>query len=602
MTREGIQVESEMPPDEIDELNEYWTNFELWHRLNLTLKWARLYGGAVAAIIIDGQDPSTELRLDSIRKGQFAGLIVLDRWMLWPHQELVKAPGRNFGKPAMYEVVADARAIPRMRIHHSRCIRFDGADLPYWQRMAENEWSLSVIEPMWDRMIAFDSATQGAAQLIYKAHLRVLKLPQYRELIATGGTMLGAVHQMISMIRMMQTNEGMTVIDAEDEYQVNSYAFGGLSDMMIQFGQQVSGASDVPMTRLFGQSPAGMNATGESDLRNYYDGIKSRQEFGLRPIIKQLLDITHRSLRGRPLPAGFNFSFKPLWQMQEVEKAGIAAQTAQTISTYIESGVFTLPIAMKEVRQSSRITGLGSNLTDEDIEQAEMAPPTPPGGIEAEGGGVPGEPPSPPVAGQPGGQPEAEQPVPTPQLTPHQPARPQDGALGEPGGILDLSRHRAMRRLAHEGNAADDVPPAKSNAAITQANVNLGTGVHARANLPEGVVVNFVPDRRSITDIGGLQCVVETAKGEQRTGYGWSVNMPAHYGYISGTSSAEGPTEQFDCFIGDNPQAEKCWLIEQQNPEQNCSTSIKRCSASMIARKLWPRTWRRSMMVAAESA
>lgn len=501
MTREGISVESDMPPDQIDELTEYWTNLEIWHRLNLTLKWGRLYGGAVAIIVIDGQDPATPLRINSVGRDMFKGLLVLDRWMLWPHSELVKDPGANFGKPVMYEVVADARSIPRMRVHHSRCIRFEGSELPYWQRMAENEWSLSVIEPMWDRMIAFDSATQGAAQLIYKAHLRVLKLPQYRELIATGTSqMINGVHQMIAMIRMMQTNEGLTVIDAEDEFEANAYSFAGLSDMMIQFSQQVSGAADVPMTRLFGQSPAGMNATGESDLRNYYDGIKSQQEFRLRPRIKMLLDISHRSLRGVPLPKGFNFSFKPLWQLQETEKAQIASQTAQSVSQLLQDGVFTPVIAMKEIRQFSHVTGLGSNITDEDIKAAEQAPPMP--GME----GMEGAEQQPEQAGtatEAARQPESGEGASTGMTTTgSQGGREEGSHMGEPGGNMDLSARRARLRLAYEaGKPAGETDEAAEAATgtdgpTTTAHVNLAPGVRARANLPQGVRVNFDHDKQ----------------------------------------------------------------------------------------------------------
>jgi hypothetical protein len=479
MTREGVSIESDMSPDDIDELTEYWNNLEIWHNLNLNLKWGRLYGGALAVLMIDGQDPQTPLRVETIGRGMFKGLVVLDRWMVWPNPVTVQTPGRDFGKPAMYDIVADSRSIPRMRVHHSRVIRFDGSELPYWQRLAENEWSLSVIEPLWDRMIAFDSATQGAAQLIYKAHLRVVKIPQYRELIASGGPLYTAVVQMLNMIRMMQTNEGMTVIDGEDEFQANQYSFGGLSDMMIQFGQQVSGAADIPMTRLFGQSPAGMNSTGESDLRNYYDGIRSLQEFRMRPVIKKLFEITHRSLRGVGVPKGFNFTFKPLWQLSEPEKAQIATAHAGATTQLMEAGVFTPVIAMKEIRQSSHITGFGSNITDEDIEAAENAPPMP--GMEG--------------APQPGM--EGEQPPQDPSQGPPPGPDDQSGQGGETDASqfalpLPVRRHQTAQEAgADEAVATGGATGLFPKTNITTARINLARGIHARANLPGGVVVNF---------------------------------------------------------------------------------------------------------------
>jgi hypothetical protein len=385
MTREGMQIESDMPPDQIDALTNYWTDLQIWQKLNETIKWARLYGGCLAVIMIDGQDMETPLRIDTIRKGQFKGVIVYDKWMVWPTMDQVVTDfGPDFGLPKYYDTVADAKAVPNMRIHHTRCIRIDGVTLPYWQRVSENMWGLSVIEPLWDRMIAFDSATTGAAQLIYKAHLRVMKIEDYREIVAAGGKMYEGLRKQIEMMRLMQTNEGITIIDKEDEFIANTYSFAGLSDMMMQFSQQLSGAADVPETRLFGQAPAGMNSTGESDLRNYYDGIKSQQETRLRRYITKLLDITHRSLTGLPLPGGFNYSFRPLWQLTPEQQADIATKLATATSTLFQDGVISQKTAMKEIRQSSRITGFGSNITDEDINAVPDGPPDPFAGEQVE--------------------------------------------------------------------------------------------------------------------------------------------------------------------------------------------------------------------------
>lgn len=574
MTREGLNIESDMPPDKIDEFTQYWNNLQLWQRINSTLKWARLYGGCIAVIMIEGQDFETPLRLDTVGRGQFKGLLVLDRWMVWPHMEQVKDYGADFGQPVKYEVVADARSVPRLTVHHSRTIRFDGTELPYWQKQAENGWGLSVVEPLWDRMIAFDSATQGAAQLIYKAHLRVMKIKDYRNLIAAGGALFQAVMKQLNMIRVMQTNEGMTVLDAEDEFESQSYSFAGLSDMMIQFGQQVSGAADIPMTRMFGQSPAGMNSTGESDLRNYYDGCRSQQEFRLRRPIKLLLDISHRSLYGVPLPRGFNYSFKPLWQLTDEVKAQIVTSHAGAVSQLVQGQVFTPAIALKEIRQSSRITGFGSNITDEDIKAAEeMPPPMPDPNMMGGMGGDPNDPNAQGQQGQlgaaPGGAPSEED---AKALLPdgHPDKRPTPTSLSPREAIARLAAVGGKRveedeaaARAAQATGGSGAPTGSPTSPVHGAHVNLHEGVRARINLPH-TRVNL--DRRSIVDMGGLQCIIETAKGESRVGYGWSSVMPCHYGYISGTASAEGGQEQMDCFIGENLESDKAWVIDQVNP------------------------------------
>lgn len=358
MTREGIELKGDIPPDDMENIAKAAGRLMVWDALCDTIKWARLYGGCIAVLLIDGQKPETPLRLDTIRKGQFKGLLPLDRWVVQPTlQDLITDFGPEMGKPKYYEVIADAQGLMSMKIHHSRVIRIEGQDLPYWQRISENGWGQSVLERLWDRLVAFDSATDGAAQLIYKAHLRTYKVDSLREIIAMGGKAFEALVKQIDLIRLYQSNEGLTLMDGKDEFEAHQYSFSGLSDMLLQFGQQISGALGIPLVRLFGQSPAGLNSTGESDIRNYYDNVKQQQERRLRTGVGKLYDALFRSELGKPPPETFDFDFKPLWQVSDTEKATISQNTTTAITSAYDSGLIDRATALKELRQSSHVTG-----------------------------------------------------------------------------------------------------------------------------------------------------------------------------------------------------------------------------------------------------
>ncbi|WP_011298540.1 DUF1073 domain-containing protein [Cupriavidus necator] len=376
MTRAGIEIGSDMDPDDKDKLNAAIERMALWDRLNDTVKWARLYGGALAVMLIDGQNPSTPLRPDTVGKDQFKGLFVLDRWLVQPTlNDLVTELGPDMGMPRYYDVVADSMALSRQRIHYSRVLRIDGVELPYWQKIAENLWGQSVIERLVDRLVAFDSTTVGAAQLVYKAHLRTLKVEKLREIIAMGGPALEALIKNVDMIRRFQSNEGMTLVDAKDELQVDSYQFSGLDNVLMQFGQQLSGALQIPLVRLFGQSPAGLNSSGESDLRTYYDNIKQQQERRLRSPLTRLLDVLVRSELGTAPPEGFAYQFTSLWQLSDTEKANNAKTVTEAVTTALDAGLIDTATGMKELRASSHATGVFTSITDEQITEAENAPP-----------------------------------------------------------------------------------------------------------------------------------------------------------------------------------------------------------------------------------
>jgi 8-oxo-dGTP pyrophosphatase MutT (NUDIX family) len=238
----------------------------------------------------------------------------------------------------------------------------------------ENFWGLSVLERLYDRMIAFDSATTGAAQLVFKSYLRTYKIKDLREVVAAGGEALAGLTAYVEMMRRFQGVEGITLLDADDEFTADSHgAFGGLSDALIQFSQQLSGALQIPLVRLFGQSPSGFS-TGEADLRNYYDTIKQQQVRTLQVPVTKAYRAIAASL-GIKVPDGFQIQFNNLWQDTDSEKGEVAGKTFDVVSRAEESGLVDKACALRELRQSSKITGIFTNITDEMIEEAENEPP-----------------------------------------------------------------------------------------------------------------------------------------------------------------------------------------------------------------------------------
>lgn len=384
MTRAGISIKGDIDPEQIEQMQAQMTRLGVWSALLEAIKWGRLYGGALALIAIDGQDPSTPLNVNTVGKDQFRGLKVFDRWQLRPSLQNMVLEGMDCGLPEFYDVISNIATgqVSNLRIHHSRVIRQIGIQLPAMQAMTEEWWGESVIERMYDRLVSFDAATAGAANLIQKAHLRTVQIDKLREVLAAGGKAEENLLSMFHHMRMLQTNEGLTLLDKEDTFQAHSYTFSGLSDMILQFGQQIAGATGIPLVRLFGQSPAGLNSTGESDLRMYYDNVAAQQESRLRDGMMKVLRVLHKSLFGVLPPDNFDFDFAPLWQTSVKEQADIAAAVTTTITTAYEKGIIDQATALQELKQSSESTGVFTNITEEQIEEAKMEPPPMP--IEGE--------------------------------------------------------------------------------------------------------------------------------------------------------------------------------------------------------------------------
>ncbi len=386
MTRAGVEITTNEADADIKDFQASMSRLQVWQSLQALIKWGRLYGGALGVLQIEGQDLATPLDPSTVTQGQFKGLVVYDRWQLNPVMTPVIRSGPDLGLPMFYQIVNNPSGLDPTAptatglatVHHSRVIRFTGVDLPYFQAITEMMWGESVLERLWDRLIAFDSVTMSTANLIERANNRTVSIDGLREIVGAGGAALAGLQAQFEMMRAFQVNEGMTLLDKEDTFATTNYTFSGLDSVNLQFAQQLSGASGIPLVRLFSMTPTGMNATGEADIRMYYDTINAQQEAKLRRPLETLLKVMWHSVYGKPAPKDLDFKFTALWQVSATEKATVSKSNTETIMGAYESGLTSRASAMKELRQASGDSGLFSNITDEDIQEAEDEPPPAP--------------------------------------------------------------------------------------------------------------------------------------------------------------------------------------------------------------------------------
>ena len=167
----------------------------------------------------------------------------------------------------------------------------------------------------------------------------------------------------------MQSNFGVRVVNKGDAVHNTQYTFTGLEEVYEAMALDLSGASRIPMTKLFGRSPAGMDATGESDMRNYYDYVETLRESKLRPIIQQLLPVMAMSAWGG-VPDGLRIDFPPLQTPSPSEVAEIAERKAGTVLNVFQSGLIQADTALRELKGLTGETGMFGSITDDEISAA----------------------------------------------------------------------------------------------------------------------------------------------------------------------------------------------------------------------------------------
>ena len=386
MLKNWITITSGLNPDVEKRLSLTLRRTQLIDKLKRGMQWGRLYGGALGVMLVkhQGYDLSQPLRLDWIMPGDFAGLLIFDRWNgVNPSSELIEdISDPDYGFPKYY-TVTDPAGGGSVKIHHSRVVRFTGNTLPFWEEIAEMQWGASVVESVFDELRKRDNVSWNIAQLTFMANIRVLKMQDLGQLLAaTDNESQAELLRTLEAQNMLLNNMGMQVMDAADGLETHQYTFGGLADCYQQFIMDISGAAEIPVTRLFGRSPSGLNATGESDLQNYYDMIAEKQESYLRPILNKVLPPFIISTLGS-LPDDFDFEFDPVAEPTDKERADLAKCGTDNVVAAYNAGLISQRTALKELKQQSERTGVWTNITDEDIERASdsVEPPGELGGM-----------------------------------------------------------------------------------------------------------------------------------------------------------------------------------------------------------------------------
>ena len=392
MLKNWITITSGLDPDVEKRLSLTLRRTQLIDKLKRGMQWGRLYGGALGVMLVkhQGYDLSQPLQLDWIMPGDFAGLLIFDRWNgVNPSSELIEdISDPDYGYPKYY-TVTDPAGGGSVKIHHSRVIRFTGNTLPLWEEIAEMQWGASVVESIFDELRKRDNVSWNIAQLTFMANIRVLKMQDLGQLLAaTDNESQAELLRTLEAQNMLLNNMGMQVMDAADGLETHQYTFGGLADCYQQFIMDISGAAEIPVTRLFGRSPSGLNATGESDLQNYYDMIAEKQESYLRPILNKVLPPFIISTLGS-LPDDFDFEFDPVAEPSDKERADLAKCGTDNVVAAYNAGLISQRTALKELKQQSERTGVWTNITDEDIERASdsVEPPGEMGGMFGDMGG-----------------------------------------------------------------------------------------------------------------------------------------------------------------------------------------------------------------------
>ncbi len=289
---------------------------------------ARLFGGAALLIGTGEQDVSKPLRPDQVRKGGIRYLTVLQRRHLSPGTLETDPSSPFFDAPKSWRLSAGVDGNPD--IHPSRLVMFRGNELPD-RALAYHHvgWGDPVLQGVLESVRNMDATAGNIASLVFEAKVDTIGVPNFM-------SNLGQPAYEALILKRFQLAEigkginGTLIHDSEETLGQKTASFASLPDVLDRFMQLASGAADIPMTRLLGQAPAGLNATGESDMRNYYDRVAAMQTLEITPAMQVLDECLIQSALGAR-PEEVHFTWNSLWQITDKERADIGKVQVDTV-------------------------------------------------------------------------------------------------------------------------------------------------------------------------------------------------------------------------------------------------------------------------------
>lgn len=351
MLRQGYTVSVPDSPEQAEAIGKAVRALGVNRALRDGMTWARLYGGcAVLVGADDGQRADQPLVEERVRSVRF--LEVIDRRYIQPVQPWGAREVEHFD-------VFPRRGVA-FRIHASRLIIFGGALTTDEERDSLGGWDHSVLHAAYEVVRAHDSAWKSGEHLLSDASQAVFKIAGLMAAIAGGRK--SKIEERLQLADMYRSTMRAVTVDKEGEdFSRMPSSFTDAAKMVELFTLRLAAAAEMPVTILFGRSPQGMNATGDSDFRHFYDTIRTAQENELRPELERVLRILMLAQDGPTRgaePDGWAVKFAPLWQMTPKEQAELEKLTAEKDALYIDKAV-----VLPEEVATSRFPAEGWNPT-----------------------------------------------------------------------------------------------------------------------------------------------------------------------------------------------------------------------------------------------
>jgi phage-related protein (TIGR01555 family) len=343
MTREGRDWQAD--DDAIEKLEALERKLGLWHKIRAALTAARLFGGAAMILGLPGE-PSQLAGRPGIDALKYVTVVSRYQITVGPLDTDLRSP--YFGQPTYYEMNSTSAGV---KIHPSRVIAIIGQPVPIGSiAWGDNQgfWGDPLLLSIEAACKNVDSSQQNIAALLSEAKVDTITMARLSDNLGTtdGENILATrirVAQMFQSMFNTRLLDGGNGPDQADKWETRQLSFAGLPEVVRAFQVYVAGVADIPYSRLFGESPGGLNATGNSEQTDFNKMIRSKQNTELRPVLDRLDEYLIPSALGSR-PSDIYWTFAPLEEVNPETAAKIEKSDAETVKIYADAGLVSTEV------------------------------------------------------------------------------------------------------------------------------------------------------------------------------------------------------------------------------------------------------------------
>lgn len=329
---------TDMENENIEALQQAELDFDVTGKLSRAMKAGNLYGTGLVILITKEAPLEKPLNIDRLQRGDLINILAVDRFDATVMSKDNSLLSPRYGEPELYRI--NLKRGGNIDVHASRVLRFDGItslSQTNWYSYDE-DWGIPSIVPVITEIHQDSGVNKGVAHLVSEASVGIQKIEDFADAVSGGPDSDMTIQERMEAITTSRSIYRTVFMDKDESFERNEVTFTGLPEIIDRNAKRLAAAANIPATRFWGQSPMGLNATGDSDMKNYAIQVAADQS---KKLPKPLFLIDQVLSKHTGITEPIDYDFPSLIDMSDNEQADVLLKKSQAIVPLILQGIIT---------------------------------------------------------------------------------------------------------------------------------------------------------------------------------------------------------------------------------------------------------------------